>query len=48
MSVFLIIILTILVTANSSVDFHANRNKSAIKALGTTGRKVRAVNRLIS
>ena len=45
---FLIIILTILVTANSSVDFHANRNKSAIKALGTTGRKVRAVNQLIS
>ena len=48
MSVFLIIILTILVTANSSVDFHANRNKSAIKALGTTGRRVRAVNQLIS
>lgn len=47
MNVFLIIILTALVTAIASVDFHPGRNKAAIKELGTTGRKAKAIHRFI-
>lgn len=47
MNVFLIILLTILVTAIASVDFHPNRNKAAIKALGTTSRRAKAMAKFI-
>lgn len=47
MNVFLIIILTILVTAIASVDFKPDHNKSAIKSLGTTGKKAKAISKFI-
>lgn len=47
MNVFLIILLTILVTATASVNFHPEHNKTAIKQLGTSGRKAKAIAHLI-
>ena len=47
MNVFLIIILTILVTAIASVEFRVDHNKSAIKSLGATGKKAKAVAKFI-
>lgn len=47
MNVFLIIILTILVTAIASVEFRIDHNKSAIKSLGATGKKAKAVAKFI-
>lgn len=47
MNVFLIIILTVLVTAVASVDFHPDCNKAAIKKLGTSGRKAKNILRFI-
>lgn len=47
MNVFLIIILAILVTAIASVDFRPEHNKSAIKSLGVTGKKAKAINKFI-
>lgn len=47
MNVFLIILLTILVTIIASFDFKPEHNKTAIKALGATGKKAKAVNKFI-
>ena len=47
MNVFLIIVLTILVTAIASVEFRVDHNKSAIKSLGATGKKAKAVAKFI-
>lgn len=47
MNVFLIIILTILVTAIASVEFRIDHNKSAIKSLEATGKKAKAVAKFI-
>ena len=47
MNVFLIIILTILVTAIASLEFKPEHNKAAIKELGTTGKRAKAMAKFI-
>ncbi|MDO4271924.1 MAG: CBS domain-containing protein [Candidatus Saccharibacteria bacterium] len=47
MNIILIIILTVLVTMITSVDFHPDHNKAEIKKLGTTGRKAKSIGKFI-
>lgn len=47
MNVFLIIILTILVTAIASLEFKPEHNKAAIKELGATGKRAKAMAKFI-
>ncbi len=47
MNVFLIILLTILVTAIASLEFKPEHNKAAIKELGTSGKRAKAMARFI-
>lgn len=48
MNVFLIILLTILVTAIASLEFKPEHNKAAIKELGTSGKRAKAIARFIN
>lgn len=47
MNVFLIIILTILVTAIASLEFKPEHNKATIKELGATGKRAKAMAKFI-
>ena len=47
MNVFLIILLTILVTAIASLEFRPEHNKAAIKELGTSGKRAKAMAKFI-